>query len=134
MNVLISSAGRRGALVKIFQRSLHSTLGGGCVLAADASPLSAAGALADGFEIVPPCLSEAFVTHMLELCKRYSVGLLVPTIDTELPVYAAHRDAFAAIGTTVLISEPETVEVTTNKKLPSDWLTDRGLPTMRTAE
>src|ERR1700742_5227053 len=37
--VLISSAGRRGALVQLFQTTLSDMFGGGAVVAADMSPL-----------------------------------------------------------------------------------------------
>ncbi|MEV0701799.1 ATP-grasp domain-containing protein [Saccharopolyspora sp. NPDC050389] len=133
MNVLVSSAGRRGALVQIFREVLHSLFGAGTVVAVDRSPLSAAGMLADHFEVVPPCDSDAFVPHMLDLCRRYDIGLLVPTIDPELAVYSAHRDRFAAIGTTVMVSAPQAIEISADKLRTFRWFTENSVPTVRTA-
>jgi carbamoyl-phosphate synthase large subunit len=131
--VLISSAGRRGALVQLFQTTLSSMFGGGMVVAADMSPLSAAGALADRFEIVPACDADEFIPHMIKLCTAHNIGLLIPTHDAELGVYARNRDAFAAIGTTVMISAPETITIGSDKLRTYRWLLDNGFPTVRTA-
>jgi carbamoyl-phosphate synthase large subunit len=133
LNVLISSAGRRGALVRIFQKSIQEMFGAGHVVAVDASPLSAAGRLADHFEIVPHCLSERFLPHMLELCQRWCIAAVIPTIDTELAVYAANRKAFAGIGTSVLVSSPETIEIGADKNRLHGWLVQNNFPTVRTA-
>jgi carbamoyl-phosphate synthase large subunit len=131
--VLISSAGRRGALVQLFQTTLSSMFGGGAVVAADMSPLSAAGALADRFEIVPSCDTDEFIPHMIKLCAAHNIGLLIPTHDAELGVYACNRDAFAEVGTSVMISAPETITIGSDKLRTYRWLLDNGFPTVRTA-
>lgn len=133
MNVLVSSAGRRGALVQIFRKVLRSVFGTGTIVAADRSPLCAAGILADHLEVVPSCDDDEFVPHMLDLCRRYGIGLLVPTIDPELAVYSAHRERFAAIGTTVLVSAPPAVEISADKLRTFRWFTENSVPTVRTA-
>lgn len=132
MNVLVSSAGRRGALVQLLRRDLAEA-GGGSIVAVDASPLSAAGHLADHFEVVPLCSDPGFVPAMVDVCRRHEIALVVPTIDPELAVLAAHRHAFAAAGALVLISSPETVEVTADKLRTHRWLVDHDLPTVDTA-
>jgi carbamoyl-phosphate synthase large subunit len=70
------------------------------------------------------------VPAVLELCEKHAVDLVVPTIDPELPVYAAARDRFAAAGTTVAISSPETVALAADKRATHRWLASRGLPTV----
>ena len=128
MNVLISSAGRRVALLRLFRRTLADLGLTGRVLAADMSALSAAFHEADEGFVVPRCTSEEFVPEMLELCRRHRVGLVIPTIDPELAVYAAHRDEFAEIGTTVAVSTPEVVAIGGDKQATHQWLTANGLP------
>src|SRR6266566_3792093 len=93
--VLISSAGRRVSLVRAFRKALSDLGVEGRVLASDTASLSAAYHEADAGFLVPPCLESGFVPHMIELCQRESIDMIVPTIDTELPVYAASRAAFA---------------------------------------
>jgi carbamoyl-phosphate synthase large subunit len=106
---------------------------GGRVFAVDSSRSAPAFHLADAAWTVPPCTSADFVPAMLELCGREQIGLIVPTIDTELPAYARHRADFAAIGATAAVSGPETVSIAADKLSTHRWLTDNGFPTVRQA-
>jgi carbamoyl-phosphate synthase large subunit len=132
-NVLVSSAGRRVALLRLFREALAGLGLEGAVLATDMSRLSSAFQLADEAFVVPPCRSLDFVPAMLELCRAHAVRLVVPTIDPELPVYAAHRAEFAAVGTTVAVSGPEAVTLAGTKDRTHAWLVERGFPTVRQA-
>jgi len=131
VNVLISSAGRRGALLRLFREALISLGLRGELLAVDVSPLAAAFQLADRGLLVPPARDEAFVPAMLELCQRERVALVVPTNDHELAAYAAAREAFAAIGTTVAISAPSVVAIGRDKRLTNAWCREHDLPAPR---
>lgn len=133
-NVLLSSAGRRVALLDTFRDALRSLGLPGKVMAADASACSAAAWAADDRFVVPLCTDDAFVPAMLELCRRERVALVVPTIDTELMVLAQHRAAFAEIGTLVSVSSPGTIAVAEDKRRTHAFLVDRGFPTVAQAE
>lgn len=124
--VLISSAGRRGALVESARMGLDALGTSGRVITADMSLLTAAGQLADANFQVPASGDPAYIESMLALCERESVDLLVPTIDTELATLAEHRSDFASLGTTVSISDPECVAITADKISSSRWLSDNG--------
>ncbi len=136
-NVLISSAGRRVALLECFREALgRAGQDGqdGRVVATDVSRLSSAFHVADAGVLVPRCTSDEFVPAVLEICRRHEIRLVVPTIDTELPVLAAHRDEFAALGITVAVSGPGTVAIGADKVLTHEWLTEHGFPTVRQAD
>jgi carbamoyl-phosphate synthase large subunit len=125
VTVLLSSAGRRGALVGALRDGGEVA---GCsvrVVAADLSPLSAAGHLADAFHLVPRVDSAEFVGAMVDLVRREGVDVIVPTIDTELPVLAANRSTFAAAGARALVSDPATIEICFDKARSSRWLSER---------
>lgn len=132
-NILISSAGRRVALLRLMRATLADMGLAGEVMAADMSPLSAAFQDAERAFIVPRCTASGFIPAMLDLCRQNEISLLVPTIDTELPAYAAHREEFARIGTTVSISTPEVIAIGGDKARTHEWLTSKGLPTVRQA-
>lgn len=132
-NVLISSAGRRYALLQNHRHALEALGLRGEVLAADASRLSAAALAADRSFVVPRCKAPDFIPAMLELCRSQAVSLLVPTIDTELPMLAEHRDDFAAVGTTVAVSAPDVVAIGGDKDRTHAWLVGAGFPTVRQA-
>ena len=131
--VLVSSAGRRVELLRGFRAALADLGVDGRVLAADRSWWSSAFHLADEGVRVPSCDDPSFVPEVLALCARHGVDLVVPTIDPELPVYAAARDRFASAGVTVAVSSPEAVAIAADKVRTHGWLVEAGLPTVRQA-
>lgn len=129
-NVLVSSAGRRVALVRAFRAALGDE---GSVIATDASELSAASRDADAAFVSPLATSPDFVPFMLDFCVRERIGLVVPTIDTELPVWAEARELFAQQGTQVLVSDPVAISIASDKVLTNDFFVRIGAPTVRQA-
>lgn len=129
--ILVSSAGRRGALVGVLRRSLANLGLAGPILASDVSGYAAAFHLADRGIGVPPQADPAFVDALLEICEREQVRLVVPTHDGELPLLAAARDRFAAVGATVSISASGTIAIGRDKAQTHAWLTEHGFPTVR---
>jgi carbamoyl-phosphate synthase large subunit len=127
--VLISSAGRRVELLRAFRDKVAGQ--DGRVLAVDCNWYSPAFHEADEAFLVPRCTAPEFVPAMLDLCRTHGVDLIVPTLDPELPVYAAARDEFAAIGTTVAISSPEVAAIGGDKQHTHDWLVANGFPTVQ---
>jgi len=132
-NVLISSAGRRVALMRTFRQALANLGLQGRLVATDMSPYASAFQMADLRFNVPRCTDDEFIPFMLELCEREEIRLIIPTIDTELSVYAAYRGHFQDIGTVVAVSSPFAVAVGGDKLATHQWLTDEGLPTVEQA-
>jgi predicted ATP-grasp superfamily ATP-dependent carboligase len=132
-NILLSSAGHRIERLKMFRWTLAKLRLPGYVLVTDMSPISAAFQAADGAWTVPPCDSAEYIPTMLRLCRENNVRLLAPNIDPELTPLAVHRDQFAKVGTTVLVSTPEVVAIGEDKLLTHRWLTEHGFPTVRQA-
>jgi len=128
--VLISSAGRRVALMDAFRADLVDLGFEGRVLANDMSDLSAAWHSSDGSFSVPPCSSPDYIERMLAICAEQEVRLLIPTIDPELPVLGAHCAAFAAIGTTLHCSDVATLKIGGDKLSTHQWLLSAALPTV----
>ena len=127
--VLISSIGRRSQLTACFRWALHGLGFAGRILGADAAPEYAPAAyLTEAAFSVPRCTDPGFIRSMLALCRREEVTLVVPTIDPELPLYAAHRREFEHIGTTVAVSARETVDIARDKARTNRWLLQHGFP------
>lgn len=133
INVLISSVGRRGQMVDCWKRSLDAFGVGGQILGVDCSRSAPARYLVDRFFEVPPCTSSEFLKIILEICREQKISLVIPTIDTELPIYAAHRHTFEAEGTGVAVSSPEAVAIGGDKVMTCEWLVAHGFPTVRQA-
>ena len=130
ISILFSSVGRRAQLIDCFRRSLRALDLEGRIVGIDSSRSAPAAYLVDRFIRVPRCDSPDFLETTLEICRKYDVSLLVPTIDTELLFYASHREQFSAIGTTVAVSTPETVEICVDKTQSNRWLLKNGFPTV----
>src|SRR4051812_28765682 len=97
-NVLLSSAGRRVGLLRLFKHALADLGLRGKLIACDVSPLAAAWHEADEQYLVPRCDAPDYIERLTEICLKHDVSVIVPTIDTELPVLAAHRDHFTGLG------------------------------------
>src|ERR1700681_2628054 len=110
--ILISSVGRRAQLVECFRRAaseLHLAL---TIVGTDAAPqLSPASHLVDRCFKVPRCSDSDFLTGTVAICQRDKIDLVIPTIDPELPIFAAHAGEFESIGAKVLISDPRTIDI-----------------------
>ncbi|TMA62055.1 MAG: ATP-grasp domain-containing protein [Deltaproteobacteria bacterium] len=129
-NVLLTSAGRRVALLRAFRAALAS-VGGGRVLAADAGGTAAAIHEADEGFVVPRCDSPDYVPALLAICRRESVALVVPTIDPELPVLGRAREAFAREGVLLAASGPATNDIAFDKANTAAFFDREGIPAPR---
>ncbi len=125
-NVLVSCAGRRVGLLRAFQEAVAQV--GGRVLATDLNPeLSAACQLADEALAVPPLQDPAFLATVLDVAVRNDVGVVVPTLDTELALYASVADDWAQRGITVCVPTPELVTICRDKRLTAKLFSDLGI-------
>ncbi|WP_030539090.1 ATP-grasp domain-containing protein [Sphingobium sp. DC-2] len=133
LRMLLSSAGRRVGLLRSF-REAAAVLGVGLRLyASDLMPeWSAACVEADMGLAAPPADSEDFIPAMLDICKRERIGLIVPTIDTELIAYSEARDRFSAIGCHVAVSDPALVHMARDKLATARFLSGAGIPSPAT--
>jgi len=112
-NVLVLAAGRRTSLVRAFSEAAHER--GGQVVAADVDGLAPALVMAD--EAVRSLRTDdpGYVDDVLATTVRRGIGLVIPTIDTDLPILAREQARFAAVGCRVAISTPAFVDVTQDK-------------------
>jgi carbamoyl-phosphate synthase large subunit len=132
MNVLISSAGRRVGLIECIRTSLDRLgLPNSKIIAADACDTAPTSHIADVAALLPPCLEAEFVPSLKALCREQAVDLIVPTIDTELPVLAGHRQQIEEVGARLWLSCPETIEITADKRKMNGWLMKHGFPTVQ---
>lgn len=133
LTLLLSCAGRRVQLLRCFRDSAKKLSLDLRIVATDADPgLSAACREADAAHSLPKCLDDAYPDALAGLCRREKIDLIVPTIDTELPVLAALASSLAAQSTRAIISSREAVAVARDKKKTSEALRLRGLRSPRT--
>lgn len=127
LTLCLASAGRRVELLQCL-RSAASSLGlSPRVLAADLAPgLSSACAVADAVAAVPRSNDPEYAPAMLRICSEHGVKLVVPTIDTELPVFAAEVGRFAKQGVQAVISSVSPVAIARDKLRTAEVLSSAG--------
>jgi carbamoyl-phosphate synthase large subunit len=105
-NILIVSAGRRVELVQAFKSELAIRFSDAFVGALDLCPeLSAACQIADKCFAGPRVTDPQYIPFLADLCARENIGLVIPTIDTELKTLAQHAAGFANNGTSIIVSD-----------------------------
>jgi carbamoyl-phosphate synthase large subunit len=128
MNVLLTCAGRRSSEIGAFR---EAAAGHGRILACDADPNAPALQMADDAFVVPPVDAADYIDRLVDLCARHEVGLLIPAFEPELPLLAARRSDFTAVGTDVLVSTPEVVATCYDKVATAAFLADIGVRSPR---
>ncbi len=127
-NVLILSAGRRVELVETFKVELKGRLPESSVFAVDMKPgLSSACKIADACFTVPAATAPDYADNLLNLCLELKVGLVIPTIDTELMVLAMEVDRFAAHGIHVIVSEIALIQASMDKRITARLFDEIGM-------
>lgn len=116
-NILITSVGRRVELVQAFKKEINQLLPSSLLHAIDLKPeLSAACQVADFKNVCPPATNLAYIDFLLDYCTRNHIGLVIPTIDTELDILARHKNIFIDHGITLCISDTELVRSCRDKR------------------
>lgn len=113
MNVLLTCVGRRVYLLKAFQAAVRPW--NGRVFGGDRDELAPALHMADEAFQLPDVDSASYVPRLIDLTRRHSIQLIVPTIDPELTVLSGAATAFQKLGCQVLVSVPSFVRMAMDK-------------------
>ena len=129
MNILFTCAGRRTYLLKYFKEQLGSE---GKIIGADMQLTAPALSAADERVLVPAVYDEHYVDALLEICEAHFVDVLISLNDLELPILADKKSLFEEIGTRVLVSSPEVIDICFDKLKTSAFIESLGLRTPKT--
>ena len=132
VNVLITAASRRVALVRSFGDALAELGVKGSVIATDVDPLSASLAFSHKNIIVPLSTSPDYITKIKQVCEDEKVSLLIPTIDEELNLFGRYKNDFAEIGVKIPVSDEEIGEICNDKYKTYCFFRDNNLPIAHT--
>jgi carbamoyl-phosphate synthase large subunit len=128
-NVLITSAGRRTFLVEAFKAALE---GAGLVVAGDVDPLAPALFMADRAERLPRLQATEYADSLLELVSKADIGVIIPTIDTELQQLAQMSPQLRSLGAEAIISDSAFIDITMDKWLTLQAFCDQGVTMPKT--
>lgn len=134
-NILITSAGQRVALVKDFQETLKHFFPDGKVYTTDMNPKMAPAAyVGDGCFGVPRCTSDDYIESLLTICLGNNIGMIAPTIDTELAILSANKDIFGKQGIFVSVSDYNFVMMCRDKRNTGEFFEKHGIRVPRAVD
>lgn len=114
--ILITSAGRRVALMRCLKQSAEELGLNPRLIAAEMnSKLSAAAHWADTVHTVSRCTAPGYIDELIRIARLESAKLLIPTIDTELPSMASAKSRLTEAGLHVSVSSPQVVALARDK-------------------
>ena len=122
-NIIITSAGQRVALVRDFKETLVRFYAEAKVFTTDMNPeLAPAAYVSDGCFEVLRVTDENYISQILDICKKNEIGMIVPTIDTELLVLAENKKLFNDNDIIVCVSDLDFIKVCRDKRNTGDFL------------
>lgn len=129
MNVLLTSVGRRAYMVKYFKNAIGEN---GKVHVCNSDDKTVAFRYADHSVISPLIYDEKYIPFLLDYCRENRIDLLLSLFDIDLPVLAKHREDFARIGTRIIVSDAELVEICNDKWKTYLFLKENGFRVPKT--
>src|SRR6266545_8381718 len=114
ITVLVTASGAPGTAALL--RALRTNGERGVrIVGVDMSPQAVGRHFCDRFYVVPPGRDPGFVDAVLDIVRRENIDAVLPQSSSDLLGLAEARERF--IGTTVLVSAPETIRVANDKAL-----------------
>ena len=127
-NIIITSVGQRVALVKSFQATIDRFFPESKVYSTDMNPrLAPAAYVSDGCFEVPRCTSEDYIESLLTICHDNGIGMIIPTIDTELAILSANKDVFNKHGIIVSVSDYDFIMLCRDKRNTGKFFEAHGI-------
>ncbi len=127
MKILFTSVGRRVELIQEFRRAANELDVELTIIGADIASDAPALYFCDEKQIVCRIKDENYIPQLLAICENNEVDCLIPTIDTDLLLLAENKKLFEEIGTKVLISATDKVQLCRDKNYTAKYFISLGL-------
>lgn len=127
IRILFTGTGRRVELMQAFRNAATALNKRVIIYGADMAATAPALAYCDHIRIVCGMKSEDYIPQLFDICKKDSIDLVIPTIDTDLQALADNKERFEKLGTQVLISAPDMISICRDKNKTSQFFIDCGL-------
>ena len=127
-NILITSAGRRVALIKYFKETLSRFFPEAKVFSTDMNPqMAPAGYVSDGCFKVPGVTDVSYPSLLLDICEKNDVGMIIATIDTELLLLSDLKAEFSTKGIHVMVSDKPFITMCRDKRNTGEFFEKHGI-------
>lgn len=129
MNVLLTSVGRRAYMIKFFKNVIGPE---GQVHVCNSDDMTVAFQYADKSVISPLIYDEKYIPFLVNYCENNHIDILISLFDIDLLVLAKNKAAFEKVGTKVIVSEPELIEICNDKWKTYLFLKENGFRVPKT--
>ena len=132
INILITAASRRVALIQAFTQAIKKLGLRGNVITTDMNSLSPGLYFGTRQYIVPLTTDKRYIPIIKSICFRERIHLLIPTIDDEIPLFGQYIEDFKSMGIRVAVSKAKTGRICNDKHSTARYLTERAIRFART--
>ncbi len=129
MNILLTSVGRRAYMVKYFKDVVGPE---GKVHVCNSDDRTVAFRYADQAVIAPLIYDPNYIPFLLTYCKENKIDILISLFDIDLLVLAKHKEEFDEIGTKVIVSNENVIEICNDKWKTYLFLKEHGFHVPKT--
>jgi carbamoyl-phosphate synthase large subunit len=128
IDVLITAASRRVALVRNFRLALNMAGVKGNIITVDNDTNSPALFFGHKHYRVPLVRDPMYLEAIWKIVKKEKIKLIIPTIDPELLLWAKNKDEFEQKGVRVSVSPPESIVICNDKWETFQFFLKNGFP------
>jgi carbamoyl-phosphate synthase large subunit len=112
LNILITSVGIRGYLIKYFGKALKNK---GKIFVADCNRYAPALYDADNYFILPNALEKNYIKELFKICLTNDIKGIISLNDMELPILAQFKNKFLEKGIKLIVSNPKVIDICYDK-------------------
>lgn len=132
IHILVTGIGRRVELVQAFREAALNLKVQLKLYGADITGTAPALFYCDFTRKVCAMDDPRYIQQLIEICINDKIDLIVPTIDTDLLVLSRNVDKFEDVGTKVLISKEEKIQICRDKNYTGDFFRSCGVKAPKT--
>ncbi len=129
MNILLTSVGRRSYLVDYFKEAIGAD---GEIHVSNSTDITPAFTRADKSVVSPLIYDDSYIPFLLEYCKANKIGAIISLFDLDLYVLSKHKMKFERIGTKVLVSDKNVIDICNDKWKTHVYLLEKGFNSPKT--
>lgn len=122
MKLLLTAIGKRVQLIKYLKKGFE-------VIGVDCSNNIAAKSFVDTFMITPRIDDPNYVDTLIDICHQNDIDILVPLYEKEFLLLDEYRDKFANIGTFLMLSNQNVIQICNDKWLTYKFMKDNRIDT-----
>jgi carbamoyl-phosphate synthase large subunit len=131
MNILFTNAGRRTYLID-FALDIAKSKKDFSIYVSDATDHTAAFYVNENINtIITPYVNknpEYYIETLYCLCKEKNIDIIIPLMDYEIPYLSRNIEKFDNIGTRIIVSNPEVVDMCLDKVKTENFCNSNNIP------